>query len=219
MNETSKSKNRTIYKTKSQLTTQTTRNSTLKTIVKIALLAAVATVLMLIEFPLWFAPPFYKIDLSEVAVLIGGFALGPIAGACIELIKVLLNFLIDGTITGGVGEFANFVVGCSLVVPAAIIYRYRRSFKSAVIGMVVGIISLTIIGSAMNYFLLLPVYARVFGMSVETLVEMGTAINHRITDLKTFVVLAVAPFNFVKGLITSILTILLYKRVSSILRR
>ncbi|NLM60636.1 MAG: ECF transporter S component [Clostridiales bacterium] len=195
------------------------RKATLKTITKIALLAAVSTVLMLFEFPLWFAPPFYKIDLSEVAVLIGGFALGPVAGAVIELIKVLLNLLIDGTMTGGIGEFANFVVGCSLVLPAAAIYRHRRTFKSAVIGMMAGTVSLTIVGSAMNYFLLLPVYARVYGIPIEALIEMGTAVNKSITDLKSFVLLAVAPFNFVKGVITSILTVLLYKRVSSILQR
>jgi riboflavin transporter FmnP len=202
-----------------QTNRQTARKATIKTITKIALLAAVATLLMIFEFPLWFAPPFYKIDLSEVSVLIGAFALGPIAGVCIEFVKVLLNLLFDGTVTGGIGELANFIVGCSFVLPAAVIYRYRRSFKAAVLGMAVGIISLTVVGSGMNYFVLLPVYARVYGMPIEALIEMGTAINSSITDLKSFVMLAVAPFNLVKGVLSSVITVLLYKRVSSILRK
>jgi riboflavin transporter FmnP len=111
-------------------TTSTRRTTALKTITKIAVLSAVATVLMLFEFPLWFAPPFYRIDLGDVAVLIGGFALGPLAGACIVFLKVLLNLLIDGTITGGVGEFANFVIGCSFVLPAALVYWKRRTISN-----------------------------------------------------------------------------------------
>ena len=143
--------------------------------------------------PLWFAPEFYKIDLSEVSVLIGAFALGPIAGVCIELIKVLLNFLLNGTITGGIGELANFIIGCSFILPASAIYRSNKKLSTAVWGMVAGTIVLCVVGSAMNYFVLLPVYASVFGMPVEALVAMGSAINRNITNLSSFVTLAVLP--------------------------
>ena len=96
-------------------------------LVKIAMLAAVATVLMLVEFPLPFiAPPFYELDFSEVPVLIGAFAMGPLAGAIIELIKILLNFVLNGTVTAGVGELGNFIVGCALIVPAAMIYKKSK---------------------------------------------------------------------------------------------
>ncbi|MDD2495260.1 MAG: ECF transporter S component [Tissierellia bacterium] len=195
------------------------RKSSVKTLTKIGVLSAVATVLMLFDFPLWFAPNFYQLDFSEVPVLIGGFALGPIAGAMIELVKILLNFVLNGTDTGGIGEIANLIVGCSFIVPAAYIYKHKKSVKSAVIGMVVGTLCLTIIGSALNYFVLLPVYSKVFGAPIEAFVNMGNVINPAIVDLKTLVLYAVAPFNLFKGIIVSAITLLIYKRISPILHR
>lgn len=112
----------------------TGKKMALSTLTKIALLAAVAGVLMLFEAPLWFAPSFYKLDLSELAVMVGALSMGPAAGAMIELIKILLNFVLNGTITGGVGEFANFLIGCSFVVPAAWIYRRQRNIKGMAAG-------------------------------------------------------------------------------------
>src|SRR5512138_3091678 len=82
-----------------------------KGIAQIGVLTAIATVLMLFEFPLWFAPGFYKIDLSDVPILIGSFAIGPLAGLIMEFIKNLLNLMINGTTTGGIGELSNFVIG------------------------------------------------------------------------------------------------------------
>lgn len=195
------------------------RKSNVKTLTKVGVLSAVATILMLFDFPLWFAPNFYKLDLSEVPVLIGGFALGPIAGAMIELVKILLNFVLNGTDTGGVGEIANLIVGCSFIVPAAYIYKHKKSVKSAVIGMVVGTLCLAVIGSALNYFVLLPVYSKVFGAPIEAFVNMGNVINPAIVDLKTLVLYAVAPFNLFKGIIVSAITLLIYKRISPILHR
>ena len=90
------------------------------------------------EIPLPFAPAFYEIDFSEVPVLVGCFAMGPLAGAVIELIKIILNLAINGTMTAGVGEVANFLIGCSLVVPAGLIYRKMKTRKGAIIGMVTG---------------------------------------------------------------------------------
>jgi riboflavin transporter FmnP len=195
------------------------QRSSIKTLTKIGVLSAVATVLMLFDFPLWFAPNFYKLDFSEVPILIGGFALGPIAGATIELVKILLNFVLNGTDTGGVGEIANFIVGCSFVLPAAFIYKHNKSVKSAIIGMIAGALSLSIIGSALNYFVLLPVYSRVFGAPIESFIKMGSVINPAIVDLKTLVLYAVAPFNFFKGIVVSAITLLVYKRISPILHR
>ncbi|MDD4796759.1 MAG: ECF transporter S component [Eubacteriales bacterium] len=189
-----------------------------RTLATIAVLSAIAVVIMLLEFPLWFAPPFYKLDLSEIVVLMGAFALGPWAGVAIEGIKILLNFLFDGTVTGGVGELANFLIGCALVVPAAVIYRRKRTRAGALIGMAVGILTLTAVGSALNYFVLLPAYAKVF-MPMEALIGMGTALNPAITDRLTFVLYAVAPFNLVKGVAVSLVTLVLYKRVRPLLHR
>lgn len=93
---------------------------------QMGMLAAISVVLMLFEIPLPFAPAFYEIDFSEVPVMVGCFTMGPVAGAVIELLKILLNLAINGTDTAGVGEFANFLIGCSLVVPAAVIYKKKE---------------------------------------------------------------------------------------------
>ena len=190
----------------------------IRTITLIGLLSAISVVLMLFEVPLWFAPSFYKIDFSEVPILIGAFALGPIVGVIIEIVKNLLNLVIDGTTTAFVGEFANLVIGCALVVPSAIIYKRKKSLKSAIIGLIVGTISLIAIGSILNAYVLLPVYAKAYGMPIDSLVQMGTAVNPNIDSLSTFILYAVAPFNLLKGVITSVLTLLLYKRISPIIK-
>ncbi len=190
-----------------------------KDLTKIAMLSAVAGVLMIISTPLWFAPSFYKMDFSEVAVLIGGFALGPVAAIIIEFIKIMINFVLNGTTTGGVGEAANFLIGCSLVVPASYIYHKKKTFKSAIIGLSVGIVSMAIFAALANYFVLLPVYARVYGVPIQFFVDMGAAINSNITNLQSFILYAVVPFNLFKGIVVSAVTVLVYKKVSTILHR
>ncbi len=204
--------------TKTKAVTRNEKFLTIRTITVIAMLSAVATVLMLFEIPLWFAPFFYELDFSEVPVLVGAFAMGPAAGALIELVKVLLNLVINGTITMGVGELANFLIGCSLVVPAAMIYNRKKSFKSAVKGLAAGIVSMTVIGSALNAFLLLPVFAFFMRTDMAALVQYGTEVNPAIQNLATFILLAVAPFNLLKGVLVSAVTILLYKRLSTVIK-
>ena len=188
-------------------------------ITKIALLSALAGVLMLFETPLWFAPSFYKLDLSELAVMVGGLTMGPVAAALIELMKILLNFVLNGTITGGVGEVGNLLVGCAFVVPAAFVYQKWHSRKGMIAGMAAGIVCLVLLGSIVNYFILLPVYSVVYGQPLEAFVSMGNALNPAIVDLKTFILFAVAPFNLLKGIIISVLTALLYNRVGKYLEK
>ena len=183
-----------------------------------ALLSALATVLMLLEIPLWFAPNFYKLDFSEVPVLIGAFALGPIAGVLIELVKILINLLINGTETAMVGEIANLILGCALVVPSAYIYHRTRTKKSAILGMVIGTLTFIVAGCLLNAYVLLPTYGRLFGMPIDSLVAIGTAVNPKITSLTSFIILAVAPFNLLKGAVVSVITALLYKYVSPIIK-
>ena len=183
------------------------------TLTKIAMLSAVAGVLMLFETPLWFAPPFYMLDLSELAVMVGALSMGPMAGAIIELIKILLNFVLNGTITGGVGEIGNLLVGCAFVVPAAWIYKKMHNAKGMLLGMAAGIVCLVALGSVVNYFVLLPVYATVFGQPLEYFIQMGNALNPAIVDLKTFILFAVAPFNLLKGIIISALSFVIYRKL------
>lgn len=190
----------------------------IRTMAQIGMLSAIATVLMLFEIPLPFAPSFYEIDFSEVPILIGSFAMGPLAGAAIEFIKILLNFAINGTLTAGVGEIANFLIGCSLVVPAAMIYRKKHTRNGALLGMVTGTVFMILVGCFMNAYILLPAYAKAFGMPLDALVGMGTAVNKHITDIKTFVILAVGPFNLLKGTLVSLIVFLVYKKISPILK-
>ncbi|MCI8886078.1 MAG: ECF transporter S component [Dorea sp.] len=185
---------------------------------QMGMLAAISVVLMLFEIPLPFAPAFYEIDFSEVPVLVGSFAMGPLAGAGIEFLKILLNFAVNGTDTAGVGEFANFLIGCALVVPAALVYRKRRTKSGAVIGMIVGTAFMTFVGCYLNACVLLPAYAKAFGMPMDALVGMGAAVNHYITDLTTFAVFAVAPFNLLKGFLVSLIVLLIYKKIRPVLK-
>lgn len=191
----------------------------LKTMVQIGMLGAISVVLMMFEIPLWFAPSFYQIDLSEVPVMIGAFALGPLAGAVIELVKILLHFIMKGSSTAGVGDLANFLIGCALIVPAGLVYKKIRSRKGALIGMILGIITMTVIGSLMNAFILLPAYAKAFGMPIDALVGMGSALNPAIDSITSFALFMVVPFNLLKGVVVSVITFLLYRYISPIFKK
>ena len=197
----------------------TNRTNKTRTLVEIGMLGAIATVLMLFEFPIPFiAPPFYEMDLSEVPVLVGAFALGPMAGATIELIKILINLMINGTATAFVGEIGNYIIGCSFIIPAAVIYKKKKSKKNALIAMIVGTLTMAVFGCFLNAYVLLPTYAAAFGMPIDAIIGMGSAINPSITNIMTFVVIAVAPFNIIKGFIVSLITMLIYKHISPILK-
>jgi riboflavin transporter FmnP len=179
-----------------------------------AVFATLAGVLMLVEIPLFFAPSFYKIDLSEIPVLICTFYLGPVAGVAAELLKVMVKLLLKGTSTAFVGDFANFAVGCALVLPASIIYHVKKTKKGAVIALIAGTLCMTVFGSAFNAFYLLPKFSQLFGMPMEAIIGMGSAVNSSIRSVGTLVLFAVVPLNLLKGAVVSLLTFALYKRVS-----
>ena len=172
------------------------RSEKTRTMVEIAMLSAIAVVLMLFEFPLPFiAPPFYELDFSEVPVLIGAFALGPWAGVIIEAIKILLNLVINGTITAFVGEIGNFIIGVAFVLPAALIYKHKKSKKTAMIGLATGGIIMIVASCFINVFILLPAYGKAFGIPVSAFVDMAAAIHSSINSMAGFALLCVAPFN------------------------
>jgi len=183
----------------------------------IAMFSVIAAILMFFEIPLFFAPSFYEIDFSEVPVMICTFFLGPVAGVTTELAKVILKILLKGTSTAFVGDFGNFVVGCAFVLPASILYHVRKCKGSAIAGMVLGTLCMTVFGSMFNAFYLIPTFADLFGMPLDAIVGMGTAINANVTSVSTLVLWCVVPFNLLKGTLVSILTWLLYKRVERLL--
>ncbi|NLW69843.1 MAG: ECF transporter S component [Eubacteriaceae bacterium] len=188
-----------------------------KKFVTIAMLGALATVLMTLKFPLFV--PFYKLDASEAVVLIGSYLLGPIAGVAIEAIKVLLNLLIDGTVTAGVGEAANFIMGCSLVVPAGLIFKKNPTLKGAIIGGAVGIVCLSLTASLLNLYVLLPAYAAAFGMELKAIVAFGTKVNANADTLTSFIVYITLPFNLIKGAASVFLASLLYSKTGELLKK
>ena len=190
-----------------------------KNLVLMAIFSALAAVLMLLEFPLPFiAPSFYEIDLSEIPVLIGSFIMGPVAGVIIEAVKILLTLLIRGTDTAYVGELANFIIGCCFIVPAGVIYKKNKTKKSALIGIATGTMLMAVTGVVINYAILIPFYVKAFGMPLDLILDMGAKINPLISNKWTFVLICVAPFNIVKGIIDSLITALVYKRISTFIK-
>lgn len=200
----------------------TANGSQTKKIVIVGMMSALAFILQMFEFPLPFlAPAFYKLDFSEVPVLICSFAMGPVAGVTTELLKNVLKVLFRGTSTAFVGDYANFVIGCSFVVPAAIIYLKHKTKKNALIGCAVGTIVIAIFGSLFNAFYLLPAFSKLYGMPLETILEMGHAIfsGFKEFDIFTFVAVCVAPINLIKGAAVSIIVMLIYKPISRMLHQ
>lgn len=189
---------------------------TTKNLVLMGMFGALAAVLMLFEFPLVFiAPSFYGLDLSEVPVLVGAFSMGPVAGVIIEFVKILIKLVMKPTTTGFVGEMANFVIGCSLVVPAAMIYHTKKSKKSARYGMIVGTIVMAVAGVVINAVVMLPFYSKI--MPLESIIALGAAINPAVSNIWTFAIICVGPFNLVKGVAVSVVTSLVYKRISNLI--
>ena len=192
----------------------------IKTMAKVSILAVIAFILMEFDFPILFiAPSFYQLDFSEVAVLVGGFAMGPAAAVAIEAIKVLLSCLFFGSGTAYIGELANFVMGCAFVLPATMIYSRHKNRRNALIGMIVGTVSLMVIGAVTNYFVMIPAYSFFFNLPLETIVSMGAAIIPAIDSAFMLVLLCTTPFNLIKGVLVSALVFILYKHISPLLHR
>ncbi|MDZ5253117.1 ECF transporter S component [Clostridium sp. LIBA-8841] len=166
--------------------------------IKLSLLSAIAVILMYIDFPVIPIFPWLKIDLSDVPALMGAFAFGPLSGVIIELMKNLLILIVKGTGTGFVGEIANFLVGVSLVWPAAMIYKRNKTKKTAILGMLVGILAIEIVGILANVYLLLPAY----GMAMSK------------AELMQYVTVGLIPFNGIKAILVCGITYVLYKKLS-----
>ncbi len=199
----------------STLKAQNSRVSTNK-LVKVALLSAISFILMFIEMPIpGLFPDFLKIDISDIPALIAGLALGPIAGIAVEVIKNFLHGIV-ATTTGGVGELANIVVGSSFVVGSSIVYRSRRNLKGLLMSLVSGTIMMVVVGSIVNYFFLLPFYGKLMGL--EAIIGIGKAVNPKVHDLATFVIWFIAPFNFIKGIMISVIIIPIYKKIENLIR-
>lgn len=179
-----------------------------------AMLSAVAFVLMFLEFNVPLMPSFIKMDLSELPALIGAFAMGPASGVIICLIKNLLHLLMSST--GGVGELSNFILGALFVIPAGILYKKRKGRKAALIGSLIGAVTMALISVLSNYFIVYPVYTAF--MPMETIISMYQAILPSADSLLKCLIIFNMPFTFIKGLINVIITFLIYKHISPIIK-
>ena len=182
--------------------------------------SAVAMLLHLFDFSLPFAPPFYKLDFSELPILVGTFAFGPAAGVMMEFIKILLKLCVKGTSTAFVGDLANFVIGCSFILPASAIYAFRKNKKTAIFACVTGTLIMTVFGTAFNAVYLLPAFSRLYSLPLDNLLAMGSEVNPWVQEgsIVSFVVACVAPLNLIKGVSVSVVTMLIYKPLSPVIK-
>lgn len=181
---------------------------------RVAMLSAIAGMLMIFDFPIPIFPGFYKFDFSYFPVVISTFSMGPVAGAITAIIKNIIAFLIAGTFTdsAGIGALADLLIGLSFIVPAGLIYRKMHTKKGAIVSMAVSLVVVSAFSCLFNYFFLIPAYSNFFGL--EAVLKMAQAATESITDVKGIIVLGTLPFNFLKWLVISILTIVTYKPLS-----
>lgn len=188
------------------------RNLPVQYLTRIAVLAAVASVLYMIEIPVI---AFYKLDLSNLPVLLGAFSMGPVPGILILLVKSLLGLLHSSS--GGVGELADFIMGTAYILPAALIYRHHKSRNAALFGMTMGTLCMIVVSVLVNWKIMIPFYMNVFGMPMEDVIGMASKALPFVDTEWKLLLCVTAPFNLLKGVVLSLLTFLLYKRLSPLL--
>lgn len=178
------------------------------------MLSAIAFILMYLDFSVPFMPSFIKMDISELPALIGSFALGPVSGVVICLIKNLLHLM--KTSTGGVGELSNFFLGASFVFTAGIIYKKMNSKKGALIGSLLGSLCMALFSIVTNYYIVYPIYTNF--MPMEAIIGAYQAILPSADSLLKCLIIFNMPFTFIKGMLSVLITFLIYKRISPILK-
>lgn len=182
-----------------------------------AVMGAVAAVLMFLSFSVPVIPSFIKLDFSELPALIAAFSMGPLSGAAVCFVKNLVNVLF--TSTAGAGELCNFLMGVTFVVPAGLIYKKQKNLKGAVIGSLVGAAVMAVCSLPINYFISYPAYSLFYGLTTDIILGMYRVINPNVGSLFDALLWFNAPFTFVKGLCDVILTFLVYKRLSPVIKK
>ncbi len=186
----------------------------LKEMALIGLLGALSAILMLFKFPLPLMPPFLSFELSGLLEIIGGFTLGPGAAILIILVKILVKFVMMGTTSALVGELQNVILSCSYVLPAVWLYDRHKTKKNAVQGMVLGTIVCSVISIFTNLYLIIPFYVTLMGMTWEGIISMCSKVNPLMKDAATMALFGILPFNLIKYGVTSIITFVVYKKIS-----
>ena len=184
----------------------------------IALLGALSAVLMLINFSVPFAPGFLKFDIAELPALFAGFFMGPVAGCLVIIIKILLKLVMQGTETAFVGEMSNVLCSICFILPASLIYRWKHTKTGAAVSLVVATVFVSVVFIFVNAYITFPMYSNLYGMPMEAIIGMGTAVNPMIHDTVTMMLFSVFPFNLFKHGVTSLVTWVVYKRAGNVLR-
>ena len=187
-------------------------------LVQIAIFSAIATVISMIRIPVFFAPSFYRLDLSDTVVLMSGFSLGPAAAVMTEFLKVFLKILIKGSASMGIADLAKLTIGLALVLPASIIYKKNRSFKGTCLSLLAGIFCSVVVAALMNYFVLLPAFEALFNISEKKIISTVQLINPLVTDKVAFVLLVVCPFNLVESVIANLFAFVLHKQIVNFIK-
>lgn len=190
-----------------------------KTIVMIAMLGAISAILMFLDFNVPLAPGFIKFDFSDLPVLIGGFLFGPVLGTLVAALKIILVLIFKPTTTMFVGELSNFILSVCFMTISCTIYRRHKTRKEAAIGMAVSTVATSLLAIVSNIFLIFPLYAAMFNMSIAQIVKIAMATNPWVTDLTSMVIFSLLPFNLFKYGVISIITFLIYKKISIILKK
>jgi len=186
--------------------------------VRIGILAALAFILMLFEFPVTaLFPEFLKFDVSGVPVIIGTFSMGPLSGLAIQFIKNALHLFANSS-TKGVGQLADFMASSTFILVSGFIYKHNRTRKGAAIAMTAGTAVTVAVATILNYFLFIPLFEIVLNFPLERIIEVSSKVNPAVVDLKTYCLLVALPFNLIKWSAITILTSLIYKKVSAFLR-
>ncbi|MGM9551417.1 MAG: ECF transporter S component [Clostridia bacterium] len=180
-----------------------------------AMLGAIGALLMFIQIPIGIMPAFIKLDISELPALIASMALGPWWGVAVCGLKNALHLL--NTTTSGVGELSNFILGASFVIPVGLIYKHNKTKKTAIISLLVGCLTMAAMGFFSNYFIVYPLYD-MFVVKMDAIIGMYRAILPSCDSLAECLLIFNVPFTFVKGAICSIITIVIYKRVSRLIK-
>lgn len=194
-----------------------TKKFNIKSVAVVAIMGAIGFILMVLEFPMPFLiPPFIKFDFSELPAIITAFALGPIQGIIVCLIKNLLHLFV--TTSAGVGELSNFILGAIFVGTAGIIYRYKKTRSGALIGSIVGALLMAVISVVSNYFVVYPAYVTLYGMPMEAIIGMYKALLPASDTLLKSLLIFNLPFTFAKGMIDALICFVVYKKLSPILK-
>lgn len=189
-----------------------------RSIAFVGLFGALSTILMLLRFPLPFLPPFMSFDLSGVMEIMGGFMFGPAAAFIIIVVKILLQLVIQGSFSFGTGELQGLILSSAYVIPALIIYHWEKSKRTAIAGMFVSTLVVSGVAVITNLYLIIPFYVSLFGMTMEDIIAMCTAVNPAVTDVTGMVIMGILPFNLIKYGATSVVTFFVYKRLSKLIR-